>query len=101
MISKIELERTQRADVYIEHPDDWSDAQLKRAVSGRVADLMNAACWWDSPIIDPSANVKPGVDDRESLDSGDKLSPPLVLDEESLTVKPPVVTIDHSEGANG
>lgn len=68
MISTVTIRRDTTAHVAVEHPDDWSDAELQQAVANRQIDVAARAEMWSGDATTRLGAVEPGVDWRDELD---------------------------------
>jgi len=80
MVCTVTLSRSQVSTAYVEHPDDWTDAQIVAAVEARVLDIMSAASWYDSASTAPVLTIAK-ADEREPNENGEIYPRPLELRE--------------------
>lgn len=68
MLSTLKFSRTQTAEVRVEHPDDWTEAQVRAAATARVIDVAERVSWWDSKTRAKIEEILVGQDDAEPED---------------------------------
>lgn len=68
MISTVTITRASTADVVVEHPDDWTDAQILGAVKNRAIDIAAEAPMWNASNRTTIGGVAVGEDARDELD---------------------------------
>jgi len=100
MISTVTIKRHTTAQVAVEHPDEWDDAQVNEAVSNRAIDVAGRASIWSGEDRTTIARVECGVDVREIEDEDEDDKPyrpdPLELTEDDLGGQPAVETDDDA-----
>ena len=71
MISTVTIERNTTAQVAIEHPDEWDDAQVLAAVKNRAIDIGGAASLWCGDNRTLVKGVDVGADYRDEMEHTD------------------------------
>ena len=97
MISTVTITRESTADVVVEHPDDWTDAQILGAVKNRAIDIAAEAPMWNASTRTTIAGVAVGEDARDEMDDEYMMQrQPIDLTDNDLD-PPAEPTIDEEE----
>jgi hypothetical protein len=96
VISTVTITRESTAAVVVEHPDDWTDAQILGAVKNRAIDIAAEAPMWNASNRTTIGGVAVGADARDEMaDEHMMQRQPIELTDEDLD--PPAEPIIEEE----
>jgi hypothetical protein len=82
MISTVTIERMSAAKLAVEHPDDWTEENVKAAVEARALDIGGMVPYWSATTKSAIGAVTLGEDPREVDDEDEPMGDAFKLAEE-------------------
>ena len=76
-ISTVTVTRVSTAQVAVEHPAEWTDAQIKAAVQERAIDIGTSAQMWCAETRTTLGAIVYGRDTRDEMDGAMEMPEPI------------------------